>query len=121
MTEKVQIAVSAYSNSRPLANVQFYVYEKLNLGDHIVDLKELNDRYPHLRNLPSQSYSLNKVQVILGHDCYDIHHSLEIKKSDDKTAPLMVKSKKECALGGPLPAEQSETLATKRSQPKKTS
>ena len=80
-TEIVPIAVSAHEKSRPLTTVQFYVHEKLKLGDQIVELQELKDRYPHLRNLTDQSYNLNDVQMILGQDCYDIHHPFEFKKS----------------------------------------
>ena len=111
-TEIVPIAVSAHEKSRPLTTVQFYVHEKQKLGDQIVELQELKDRYPHLRNLPDQSYNLNDVQVILGQDCYDIHHPFEFKKSEDKTAPWAVKSKIGWALSGPLPAKQAATLAT---------
>ena len=60
-TEIVPIAVSAHEKSRPLTTAQFYVHEKLKLGDQIVELQKLNDRYPHLRNLPNQSYNLNDV------------------------------------------------------------
>ena len=70
------------------------------------------DRYPHLRNLPNQSHNLNEVQVILGQDCYDIHHSIEFEKSDDITAQWAVKLKIGWALGGPLPAKQAATPAT---------
>ena len=111
-TEIVPIAVSAHEKSRPLTTVQFYVHEKLKLGDQIVELQELKDRYPHLRNLPDQSYNPNDVQVILGQDCYDIHHPFEFKKSEDKAAPWAVKSKIGWALSGPLPAKQAATLET---------
>ena len=111
-TETVPIAVSAHEKSRPLTTVQFYVHEKLKLGDKIVELQEMKDRYPHLRNLPNQNYNPKEVQVILGQDCYDVHHPFESKKSEDKTAPLAVKSKIGWALSGPLPAKQAATLAT---------
>ena len=111
-TEIVPIAVSAHEMSRPLTTVQFYVHKKLKLADQIVELQELKDLYPHLRNLPSQSYNLNDVQVILGQDCYDIHHLIEFKKSEDKAAPWAVKSKIGWALSGPLPRKQAATLAT---------
>ena len=111
-TEIVPIAVSAHEKSRPLTTVQFYVHEKLKLDDQIVELQELKDRYPHLRNLPDQSYNLNDVQVIFGQDCYDIHHPFELKMSEDKAAPWAVKSKIGWALSGPLPAKQAATLAT---------
>ena len=104
-------AVSAHEKSRPLTTVQFYVHEKLKLGDQIVELQELKDRYPHLRNLPEHSYNLNDVQVILGQDCCDNHHPFEFKKSEDKAAPLAVKSKIGWDLSGPLPAKLAATLA----------
>ena len=110
-TEIVPIAVSAHEKSRPLITVQFYAHEKLKLGDQIVELQELKDRYPHFRNLPNQNYNLNEVQVILGQDCYDIHHPFEFKRSEDKAAPWAVKSKIGWALSGPLPANQAATLA----------
>ena len=112
-TEIVPIAVSAHEKSRPLTTVQFYVHEKLKLGDQIVELQEVKNRYPHQRNLPNQTcYNLNDVQVILGEDCYDIHHPFGIKKSEDKAAPWAVKSKIGWALSGPLLAKQAATLAT---------
>ena len=111
-TEKVPIDVSACEKSQLLTTVQFFVHEKLKLVDQIVELQELKDRYPHLRNLPNQSYNLNDVQVILGQDCCDIHHPVEFKKSKNKAAPWAVKLKIGWALSGPLPAKQAATLAT---------
>ena len=111
-SEIVPIAVSTHEKSRPLTTVQFYVHEKLKLGDQMVDLQELKDRYPHLKNLPNQSYNLNEVQVILGQDCYDIHHPLKFKRSNGKAAQWAVKSKIGWALSGPLPTKQAATFAT---------
>ena len=79
----VPIAVSAHEKSQPMTTVQLCVQEKLNLVDQIVDLRGLKDRYTHLRNLPNQSYYLNEGQIILGQDCHDLHHPLDLKKSDD--------------------------------------
>ena len=111
-TETVPIAVSAHERFPSLTTVQFYVHEKLKFGDQIVELQQMKDRYPHLRNLPNQSYNLNDVQVILRQDCFDIHHPFEFKKSEDKATPWAVKSKIGWALSGPLPAKQAATLAT---------
>ena len=111
-TEIVRITVSAHEKSRRLTTLQFYVHEKLKLGNYIVELQELKDRYPHLRILPDQSYNLNDVHVIIGQDCYDIHQPFEFKKSEDKGAPWAVNSKVGWALSGPLPAKQAATLAT---------
>ena len=84
-TETVPIAVSAHKMSRPLTTVQFTDNDKLKFGDQIVE-RLLKDCYSHLKNLRNHSYNLNEVLVILGQDCYDIHHPLDFKKSNDRTA-----------------------------------
>ena len=112
-TEIVLIAVSAIDKSQPMTILQFKAHEKVKLGDQIVDLQGWKYQYPHLRNFPSQSFNLNEVRVIHRQDCYDMHHSLEIKKSDDKTAQWAVNLKIGWALSCPLPAKQVENLATK--------
>ena len=43
-TEIVPIALSAHEKPQPLTTVQFYVQEKLELGDQIGELQELKDR-----------------------------------------------------------------------------
>ena len=95
-----------------MTTVQFYVHEKLKLCNQIVELKELKDRYPHLRKLSNQTYNLNEVKAILGQDCYDILHPFEFMKSEDKAAQMSVKLKIGWALSGPLSAKQAATLAT---------
>ena len=87
LTEIVPTIVSEHAKSRPLTTTQFYVHQKLNSANQIVELQELKDRYPHLKNLPNQSKNLNEVQVVLEQDRHDIHHSFDIKKSEDKAAP----------------------------------
>ena len=105
------IAVSAHKKSRAFRKLHFF-HEKLRLYDQIRDLQGLKQHYPHLSNLPNQSYNLNENQVNLRQDSYDIPHTFEIKKSDNKTAPLAVSLKSGWALSGPLPAMQAATLAT---------
>ena len=73
---------------------------------------ELKAKYPHLKNLSDKSYNLSQVRVILGQDCYDMHHPKEFKRSNVKSAPWAVKSKLGWALSGPLPAKQAATLSS---------
>ena len=103
-TEIVAIAVSAL---RSLDHWQQCNWTYTKLGDQIVELQALKNRYPHLRSLPNQNYNLDEVQVIRGQDWYDIHHPFEFKKAEGKTAPKVVWD-----LSGPLQAKQAATLAT---------
>ena len=72
----------------------------------------MKSRYPHLKNLPDRSYNLRHVQVILGQDCYDVHHPIEFQKSGHKYAPWAVRTRLGWALSGPLPAKQRATMST---------
>ena len=105
------MAVSTYDVSQRMTTVQCFVHEKLKLWEQIVNLQGLKDRYPHLRNLPSNGHNLNEVLVILGQDCSQIHHPLEFKNSGSNTVTLSMKSKIRLALSCPLPAKQAATLA----------
>ena len=116
MTEILPIAVSAHKRSRQLTTVQFFVQEKMKLGDQFVGLNELKDRYPHLRNLPNQTYNLNDVQVNPGQECYNIHHTFEFKKSEDKAASWEVKSETDWTLNGLLPTKQAAILEQQQNQ-----
>ena len=106
------VAVSAHEKYRPLTSDQFYVHERLTLGDQIVELQELKDRSPHLSVLPNQNYNLNEIQVILEQNCYDAHHAFEFKKSEEKVASWAVKPKIGRAVSVPPPVKQAATLAT---------
>ena len=59
------IAVSSHEKYRPLTTVQFCVHGKLKLGDQIVDMHGLKDRYPHQKNLPSQILVKTKCKEFL--------------------------------------------------------
>ena len=111
-TEIVPIAVSAIEKSRPLTTVKFYVHDKLNMGDQVVELQELKNRYPHLRNLLNQSYNVNEVQVILGQYCNDIHHPFRFQEIRRQTCTMGSVSKIGWASSGPLPTKKAATFAT---------
>merc|ERR1712117_743499 len=74
--------------------------------------QKLKSRYPHLKKLPDRSYNVSQVQVILGQDCYDVHHPIEFKKSEDRSAPWAVRTRLGWALSGPLPVKQVATMTT---------
>ena len=84
-------------------------YGRTDCGAERVE-RHLPTSEEHLR--PNQTYNLNKVQSILGQDCYDIHQPLEFKKSEGKASPLAGTTKIGWALSGLLPAKQEATLAT---------
>ena len=50
--------------------------------------------------------------MILGQDCYDVHHPIDFKISEDKSAPWAVRTRLGWALSGPLPAKQVATMTT---------
>ena len=64
-TEMAPTMISALKKFSLLTTVQTCVHEKLKLDDQIVDLQELRDRSPHLKNAQNQSYNLTVVPVNL--------------------------------------------------------
>ena len=76
-TETVPISISAHAKGLPLTTVQFcnFMLKRISLGDKIVNMQLLKDRYTYLRNLPNQSYNHNQIHIIRGQDSYGIYDS----------------------------------------------
>ena len=55
---------------------------------------------------------MSQVQVVLGQDCYGVHHPTEFQKSENTSAPWAVRTRLGWALSGPLPAKQLATMST---------
>ena len=72
-----------------------------------MELQELKDRLPHLRNLPNKTYNLNEVNKTATTSI-----TLSNSRNQVKAATWAVKSKIVWALSGSLPANQAATLAT---------
>ena len=87
--------------------VRPYVRETLNVGSDIIDVKSMQETYPHLAVLDPVKYSYGEIEMILGQDVYHAIRPLEYFSADEKCAPFAVRLPIGWVLGGPLPSSSS--------------
>ena len=91
-TKVVQLTVTPYKGQDFEAfTVRPYVRETLNLGSDILDVKSMQETYPHLAVLDPVRYSYGNIELILGQDVYHAIRSLECFAADEKCLPFAVR------------------------------
>ena len=81
--------------------------ETLNAGSDIIDVKSMQETYPHLAVLYPVSYSYGNIEMILGQDVYHAIRPLENFAADEKCSPFAVRLPIGWVLSGPLPSSSS--------------
>ena len=81
-----------------------YVKEDLNVATDVVNIKALQETYPHLAVLDPVAYRYGNIEVILGQDVYHAIHPLEYFAADEKCSPFAVRLPIGWVLSGPLPS-----------------
>ena len=84
-----------------------YVRETLNVGSYIVDVKSMQETYPHLAVLEPVKYSYGNIEMILGKDVHHAVHPLEYFAVEEKCSPFAVRLPIGWVLSGPLPSRSS--------------
>ena len=84
-----------------------YVRETLNVGSDIIDVKSMQETYPHLAVLDPVRYSYGEIEMILGQDVYHAIRPLEYFAADEKYSPFAVRLPIGWVLSGPLPSSSS--------------
>ena len=84
-----------------------YARETLNVGSDIIDVKSMQEIYPHLAVLDPVRYSYAEIEMILGQDVYHAIRPLEYFSADEKCSPFAVRLPIGWVLSGPLPSNSS--------------
>ena len=84
-----------------------YVRETLNVGSNIIDLKSMQETYPHLAVLDPVKYSYGNIEMILVRDVYHAIRPLEYFAADEKCSPFVVCLPICWLLSGSLPSSSS--------------
>ena len=87
--------------------VRPYVRETLNVGSDIIDVKSMQETYPHLAVLDPVKYSYGNIEMIPGQDVYHAIRPLEYFAADEKCSPFAVRLPIGWVLSGPLPSSSS--------------
>ena len=84
--------------------VRPYVRETLNVVFDIIDVKSLQQTYPHMAVLDQVKYSYGNIEMILGQDIYHAIRPLEFFSADTNCSPFAVRLPIGWVLSGPLPS-----------------
>ena len=84
-----------------------YVRETLKVGSDIIDVKSMQETYPHLAVLDTVRYSYGEIEMILGQDVYHAIRLLEYFSADEKCSPFAVRLPIGWVLSGPHPSSSS--------------
>ena len=87
--------------------VRPYMREILNVGSDIIDVKSMQESYPHLAVLDPVRYSYGDIEIILGQDVYHAIRPLENFSADEKCSPFAVRLPIGWVLSGPFPSSSS--------------
>ena len=87
--------------------VRPYVRETLNVASDIIDVKSLQETYPHLAVLNPVRYNYGEIEMIFGQDVYHAIRPLEYFSADEKCSPFTVRLPIGWVLSGPLPSSSS--------------
>ena len=83
--------------------VRPYVRETLNVGSDIIDVKSMQETYPHLAVLDPVKHSYGEIDMILGQDVYHAIRPLQYFSPDKKCSPFAVRWPIGWVLSGPPP------------------
>ena len=60
------------------SDVNFYSHSNLNVGNQFVNARKLKSDNPKLyKDIRGENYNLRDVKIVLGQDCYKLHHASE--------------------------------------------
>ena len=91
-TKLVELIVTPRDNQafEPF-KVSPYVNEDLNVGADVINVKALQETYPHLAVLDPVTYCYGSIEMILGQDVYHAIRPLEYIAADEKCSPFAVR------------------------------
>ena len=103
-TKLVELIVTTRDNQafEPF-KVSPYVKEGLNVGADVINIKVLQETYPHLAVLDQVLHCYGNIEMMLGQDVYHAIRPLEYFAANEKCSPFAVRLPIGWVLSGPLP------------------
>ena len=81
-----------------------YVKEDLSEGGNAINIKAVQETYPHLAVLDPVTYCYGNIEMVLGQNVYHAIRPLEYFSADEKDSPFAVRLPIGWVLSGPLPS-----------------
>ena len=103
-THRVKFTVSSEPNN---SDFEFplcaYVKDNIRIGFELINIADLQTKYPQLAPIKPTQYTYEDVEVIIGQGYYHAVRPIEFILGDDKTSPCSVRSPIGWVISGPLP------------------
>ena len=106
-TVNIRIGSPTFHELEPL-EVEASTHPVLEVGDSTYDYKNWKKRFAHLKPLPSITFTLSDVKLILGQDCYPLIRPLEYQWESYKL-PWAVRIPLGWTISGPLPSAEKHS------------
>ena len=109
-TQRVKFTVSSEPNKTGF--VFFfcvYVKDNIRIGSELINIADLQNRYPQLAPIKPNQYTYEDVEVIIGQDYYHVVKPIEFILGDDKNSPCSVRLPIGWVISGPLPPSVNST------------
>ena len=109
-TQRVKFTVSSEPNNSDFVfSLCAYVKDNIRIGSDLINIADLQNKYPQLAAIKPTPYTYKDVEVIIGQDYYHAVRPVEFILGDDKNSPYSVRLPIGWVLSGPLPPSGNST------------
>ena len=109
-TQRVKFTVSSeLNNSDFVFSLCAYVKDNIRIGSELINIADLQNKYPQLAPIKPTHYTYEDVEVIIGQDYYHAVRPIEFILGDDKNSPCSVRLPIGWVISGPLPPSVNST------------
>ena len=109
-TQRVKFTVSSEPNNSDFVfSLCAYVKDSIRIGSELINIADLQNKYPQLAPIKPIQYTYEDVEVIIGQDYYHAVRPIEFILGDDKNSPCSVRLPIGWVLSGPLPPSGNST------------
>ena len=103
-TQRVKFTISSEPNNSDFVfSLCVYVKDNIRIGSELINIADLQNKYPQLAPIKPNQYTYEDVEVIIGQDYYHAIRSIEFILGDDKNSPCSVCLPIGWVISGPLP------------------
>ena len=109
-THSVKFTVSSEPNNSDFVfSLCAYVKDNIRIGSELINIADLQNKYPQLAPINLTQYTYEDVEVIIGQDYYHAVRPIEFILGDDKNSPRSVRLPIGWVISGPLPPSVNST------------
>ena len=91
-TQRVKLTLSSEPNNSDFVfSLRAYVKDRIRIGSELINIADLQNKYPQLAPIKPTQYTYEDVEVIIGQDYYHAVRPIEFILGDDKNSSCYVR------------------------------